>query len=125
MTSYAKDNHLHSGSRSDDSFYANSHGHSATKKVLREPIAIIGIGCRFPGGANTPAAFWQLLCDGVDVIREVPLDRWNVEAYYDSDRSKASKINTRWGGFIEKIDHFDANFFGISPRVSYGPVDPL
>lgn len=85
-----------------------------------EPIAIIGMGCRFPGvaGANadSPAVFWQLLCDGVDMIREIPPDRWDPQAFYSPDGSGPGKINSRWGGFIEQIDHFDAQFFGISPR---------
>lgn len=80
------------------------------------PIAIIGIGCRFPGGANSPAAFWQLLCNGVDAISEVPPDRWDQWAFYSPDGSDPGKINNRWGGFIEQIDQFDAQFFGISPR---------
>ncbi|WP_414587921.1 SDR family NAD(P)-dependent oxidoreductase [Scytonema sp. PCC 10023] len=81
-----------------------------------EPIAIIGIGCRFPGGANSPETFWKLLQEGVDAITQVPADRWNVDTFYDLDTAKPGKIRTRWGGFIEKIDEFDAQFFGISPR---------
>ena len=82
----------------------------------REPIAIIGIGCRLPGGANSPAAFWRLLRDGVDAITEVPEDRWHVRAFYDPDPAKPGKTYTRWGGFIEGVDRFDAQFFGMSPR---------
>jgi len=82
----------------------------------KEPIAIIGIGCRFPGGANNPEAFWKLLRDGVDAIREVPEDRWNLDNFYDPGGTKPGKIRTRWGGFVDKIDEFDAEFFGISPR---------
>jgi myxalamid-type polyketide synthase MxaE and MxaD len=80
-----------------------------------EPIAIIGIGCRFPG-ANDPAAFWQLLRDGVDAISEVPADRFDLNAFYDADPAKPGKMNTRWGGFLGQVDQFDPNFFGISPR---------
>jgi acyl transferase domain-containing protein/ubiquinone/menaquinone biosynthesis C-methylase UbiE len=82
----------------------------------KQPIAIIGIGCRFPGGANSPQAFWKLLRDGTDAITEVPADRWNVDTLYNPDTAKPGKIRTRWGGFIEQIDQFDAQFFGISPR---------
>jgi acyl transferase domain-containing protein len=82
----------------------------------KQPIAIIGIGCRFPGGANSPQAFWKLLRDGTDAITEVPADRWNLRTFYDSDREKPGKTYTRWGGFVEQIDQFDAHFFGISPR---------
>ncbi len=82
-----------------------------------EPIAIIGIGCRFPGGANNPDAYWQLLRDGVDAISEVPTDRWDVEAYYDPDWTKQGKINTRDSGFLNtKVYDFDPQFFGIAPR---------
>src|SRR3984893_4858586 len=80
-----------------------------------EPIAIIGIGCRFPG-ANDPAAFWQLLRDGVDAIREVPADRFDEHAFYGPDPATPGKMNTRWGGFLGQVDQFDPNFFGISPR---------
>src|ERR1700690_1559020 len=80
-----------------------------------EPIAIIGIGCRFPG-ANDPAAFWQLLRDGVDAIREVPADRFDPYAFYDPDPATPGKMNTRWGGFLGQVVQFDPSFFGISPR---------
>ncbi len=80
-----------------------------------EPVAIIGVGCRFPG-ANGPGAFWRLLCDGGDAIREVPADRFDQHAFYDADPATPGKMNTRWGGFLDQVDQFDANFFGISPR---------
>ncbi len=89
----------------------------------KESIAIIGIGCRFPGGANSPEAFWKLLRDGVDAITEVPSDRWNLDNFYDPEGTKPGKIRTRWGGFVEKIDEFDAEFFGISPREA-SSMDP-
>ncbi|GAB4196039.1 MAG: hypothetical protein Fur006_43060 [Coleofasciculaceae cyanobacterium] len=80
-----------------------------------KPIAIIGVGCRFPGAKN-PEAFWQLLCNGVDAITEVPADRWDVDALYDPNPGSSGKMNTRWGGFLEQVDQFDAQFFGIAPR---------
>ncbi|HEY7213099.1 MAG TPA: type I polyketide synthase, partial [Thermoanaerobaculia bacterium] len=80
-----------------------------------EPIAIVGVGCRFPG-ASGPAAFWNLLRGGVDAISEVPPDRWDAAALYDPDPGQVGKMNTRWGGFLERVDAFDAAFFGISPR---------
>jgi acyl transferase domain-containing protein len=89
----------------------------------KEPIAIIGIGCRFPGGANSPDAFWQLLADGVDAITEVPPDRWNLPAFHDHDPTKPGKTYSRWGGFLDNIDRFDAHFFGISPREA-AHIDP-
>jgi len=96
------------------------------KETQREPIAIVGMGCRFPG-ANSPEAFWQLLCDGVDAIREVPKDRWDVDAYVDGNLESADKMSIRFGGFVEQLEEFDAQFFGISPReaVSLDPQQRL
>ncbi|HYX18244.1 MAG TPA: SDR family NAD(P)-dependent oxidoreductase [Nostoc sp.] len=88
-----------------------------------EPIAIIGIGCRFPGNANSPEAFWKMLLSGVDAITEIPESRWNVNNFYDPDITKPGKIRTRWGGFVDKVDEFDAQFFGISPREA-SRIDP-
>ena len=79
-----------------------------------EPIAIIGIGCRFPG-ANDPESFWRLLHHGVDAITEVP-KRWDIDSLYDPEPATPGKMNTRWGGFLEQVDRFDPSFFGISPR---------
>ena len=91
-----------------------------------EQIAIIGIGCRFPG-ANDPEAFWQLLRDGVNAITEVPAARWDIESFYDPDPQASGKMNTRWGGFLEQVDQFDPQFFGIAPReaVSMDPKQRL
>jgi 8-amino-7-oxononanoate synthase len=91
-----------------------------------EPIAIVGIGCRFPQ-ASHPQAFWQLLQEGGDAITEVPKSRWDAEAIYDPDLTQPNKTNTRWGGFLDQIDRFDPQFFGISPReaVSMDPQQRL
>lgn len=83
---------------------------------VREPLAIIGIGCHFPGGATSPQAFWELLCSGIDATREVPDDRWDMRKFYDPEPRKSGKMNTFRGGYLERIDQFDAHFFGISPR---------
>ncbi|HAX75258.1 MAG TPA: short-chain dehydrogenase, partial [Cyanobacteria bacterium UBA11372] len=80
-----------------------------------ESIAIIGIGCRFPGAKNTES-FWQLLRNGVDAISEMPKERWDIDLFYDPEPGKPGKISTRWGGFLDRVDGFDASFFGISPR---------
>lgn len=90
--------------------------------ALTAPVAIIGIGCRFPG-ARDPQAFWQLLREGRDAIGEVPADRWDARAFYHPDASVPGKAVTRWGGFLDQVDHFDPFFFGISPSEAEG-MDP-
>src|ERR1051325_10931241 len=87
-----------------------------------EPVAIVGMACRFPS-AEDPAALWRLLCSGRDAMREVPADRWDVRAYYDANPARPGKTATRQGGFLDNLDQFDAAFFGISPREA-AHVDP-
>ncbi len=94
---------------------AAGEGWAAAGAELDEPVAIVGIGCRFPG-ADGPEAFWRLLEEGVDAVTEVPPDRWDVDALYDPDPGAPGKMSTRWGGFLRAVDRFDAGFFGISPR---------
>ncbi len=85
--------------------------------MKNDPIAVIGIGCRFPGGASSPEAFWDLLKNGVDAIGDVPADRWDIRRFYDPDTEKPGKMHTKQAGFLkEKISRFDPLFFGISPR---------
>ena len=81
-----------------------------------EPIAIIGMGCRFPGGADDPDGLWRLLVDGVDAVTEVPIERWDVSKIFDPDPDALGKTYTKWGAFLDGIDMFDAPFFGITPR---------
>jgi len=81
-----------------------------------EPIAIVGIGCRFPGGADTPEKLWSLLEQGHDAVTEVPKERWDLEEIYDPDPDAPGKAYTRCGGFLDQVDSFDAAFFGITPR---------
>ena len=88
---------------------------SRVREASAEAIAIIGIACRFPG-AEDARAFWNLLRNGVDAIREVPAERFNLHDFFDPDPAAPGKMVTRWGGFIEHVDQFDAHFFGISPR---------
>jgi acyl transferase domain-containing protein len=82
----------------------------------REPLAVIGMSCRFPGGASSPEEFWELLASGRDGFVEVPPDRWNIAAFYDPDPSTPGKMHVRRGGFIADVDRFAADFFEISPR---------
>ena len=95
----------------------------ALEQAAHEPIAIIGMACRYPGGINNPDDFWRVLRDGVDTISEIPSDRWNIDSFYDADPDMAGKIVTRKGGFLDQIDQFDAQFFGLSPREADG-MDP-
>ncbi|MGC2744244.1 MAG: beta-ketoacyl synthase N-terminal-like domain-containing protein, partial [Candidatus Angelobacter sp.] len=88
---------------------------SATHEAKAEPIAVIGLGCRFPGAA-TPEDYWHVLRGGVDVISEVPADRWSIADFYDPNPETPGKMYTRWGGFLDSIDLFDAAYFGVSPR---------
>ena len=89
---------------------------SHPQKSGGEDIAIIGIGCRFPGGVNDAESFWQLLVEGRDAVSQVPADRWNVERFYDAEPGLAGKSIAKRGGFLDQIDQFDPQFFGISPR---------
>jgi acyl transferase domain-containing protein len=88
-----------------------------------EPIAIIGLGCRLPGGADSPAELWRLLQRSGDGIVEVPADRWDVDAIFDPDPDAPGKISTRFGGFLRDVTRFDAEFFGITPREA-ASMDP-
>ncbi|MEI2579701.1 type I polyketide synthase [Scytonema sp. PRP1] len=99
----------------------------AIERAKTEPIAIVGMGCRFPGGADNPEVFWQLLHNGVDAITEVPKDRWDIDAYYDPDPEIPGKMYTRFGAFVNQIDEFAPYFFGISPKeaVSLDPQQRL
>lgn len=88
----------------------------AIEGARTEPIAIVGIGCRLPGGAKEPESYWQLLRNGVDAVSEVPPDRWDVDAWYDPDPTRSYRMNTRWGGFLDDVYSFEPSFFGLSPR---------
>ncbi|MEP6491992.1 MAG: type I polyketide synthase [bacterium] len=88
----------------------------------KEPIAVVGIGCRYPG-ADNPDALWRLVSNGEDVIRETPADRWKVDDYFDPDPDARGRMASRWGGYLDRIGEFDAEFFGISPREA-GAMDP-
>jgi acyl transferase domain-containing protein len=88
-----------------------------------EPIAIVGIGCRFPGGANDPKKFWELLISGTDAISEIPADRWNVDKFYDPEPGVPGRTPVRLGGFVDGANYFDPGFFGISPREAVS-MDP-
>ncbi|OBY29759.1 type I polyketide synthase [Mycolicibacter kumamotonensis] len=88
----------------------------ASRIAAAEPIAVVGIGCRFPGDASGPEAYWDLLANGRDAITEIPPDRWDADEYYDPDPLAPGRMSSKWGGFISDVAGFDADFFGISPR---------
>ncbi|MEZ4867748.1 MAG: type I polyketide synthase [Caldilineaceae bacterium] len=94
----------------------------AAERSKSEPIAIVGMSCRFPQAENLDR-FWALLQNGQDAITEIPAARWDVDAFYAADPEAPGKMYTRYGGFIEQVDHFDPQFFGISPREAAG-MDP-
>ncbi|HSI04120.1 MAG TPA: SDR family NAD(P)-dependent oxidoreductase [Myxococcota bacterium] len=81
-----------------------------------EPIAIVGVSCRFPGGVEDAESFWRLLADGADPVRKVPKERWDADAVYDPDPDAPGKSITRSGSFIDGWEQFDPLFFGMSPR---------
>ncbi len=94
-----------------------------TEHGSREPLAIVGIGCRLPGGADSAEGLWNLLCSETDATCVVPETRWNAARYHDPNPAKVGKIVTRRGGFLSEIDQFDPQFFGMSPREAHS-LDP-
>ncbi|WAN69217.1 SDR family NAD(P)-dependent oxidoreductase [Moorena producens JHB] len=97
------------------------------ERSSKEPIAIIGMGCRFPGGADNPASFWNLLSQGIDAISEIPSERWNIDQYYDPNPETPGKMYTRYGGFVGQLQEFDSHFFNIAPieAISLDPQQRL
>src|SRR5882724_11007919 len=92
-----------------------AHSTRPSDQSLREPIAVVGIGCRFPGGIDSPTAYWSALLAGLDAIRDVPDDRWKHSRFHDTNPEKFGCIRNAKGGFIDGVDLFDAEFFGYFP----------
>ena len=88
-----------------------------------EPIAVVGMACRYPGGVRTPDDFWSLLSEGRDTVSDVPKARWDIEEYYDPDRGTVGGVYTKQGAFLDDIAGFDAGFFGLSPQEAFR-MDP-
>ena len=95
----------------------------AGQALLSDPIAVIGIGCRVPGGATTADELWHLLRDGAHGVRETPPDRWDAREWYDPDPAASGKSIAKEGSFLDRIDLFDAAYFGILPREA-DRIDP-
>jgi acyl transferase domain-containing protein len=95
----------------------------AARRQASEPIAIVGVGCRFPGGADSPESYWTILRDAADTIRDAPADRWDRDSDYGPDFAEPATIHTRKGGFLDRIDAFDPGFFGLSENEAAG-MDP-
>ncbi len=93
------------------------------ERARSEPIAIVGLSCRYPGGVDGPDALWKLLLEERGGIGPIPADRWDVDAWYDADRAKAGRTYVRHGGFLSDIGDFDPSFFGISEREAPS-IDP-
>lgn len=89
----------------------------------RESIAIIGMGCRLPGGASTPESFWELMRDGVDAVTEIPRDRFDIDEYYHPEPGTPGKTHTRYGAFVDRITEFDPVFAGVAPK-NAASIDP-
>ena len=105
-------------------FHGASGAPAPATTFVDEPIAIVGMGCRFPGGADSPQQFWDLLRTGTDAIVDVPPSRWEASAFYDPDPDAPLKMYTSKGGFLSgPVDEFDAETFGIAPREAMA-MDP-
>ena len=89
---------------------------------IAEPIALVGMSCRLPGAKNLQE-YWRLITEGIEAVGEIPANRWNADEFYDSDYDAVGKMATRWGGFVDDVDQFDPQFFGIAPREA-SQMDP-
>src|SRR5437899_11049697 len=93
-----------------------------TASQIAEPIAIVGLSCRFAGAPDLDA-YWRVISRGIDAIDEIPPDRWNIDEFYDPSGEQLGKMSVRRAGMVADVDKFDAAFFGISPREA-AKMDP-
>src|ERR1700716_1111350 len=80
------------------------------------PVAVVGMGCRLPGGINSPEQLWDALLRGDDLVTEIPPDRWDADDYYDPEPGMHGRSVSKWGAFLDDVSGFDAEFFGINER---------
>ncbi len=121
MDSAKEKKYLDTLRKASEKIKALLHENEALKR--NDAIAVIGIGCRFPGGVSSPGDFWKIVRDKIDTVTLIPPDRWDVDAFYDPDPTAPGKMYTKSGAFIDKFDHFDPSFFGITP-VEAKEMDP-
>ena len=104
---------------------------AANPRDERYAVALVGIGCRFPGGVVDVASFWEFLCAGRNAVGEIPADRMDIAAFFDADPATPGKMMVKRGGYLERIDEFDAkpqNFLGDYPfhgRKYRGTASPV
>ncbi len=96
---------------------------AAAEDRTHEPVAIIGMACRYPGGGETVEGYWDMLSQGRNGVSEVPASRWDIDDYYDPDPRTPAAMYTRHGAFLPEIATWDAEFFGLSPREALR-IDP-
>src|SRR5262245_56113185 len=87
------------------------------------PIAVIGMGCRLPGGIDSPDLFWEALLRGDDLVTEIHPDRWDIDAYYDPEPGVPGRSISKWGAFTDSLGDFDPEFFGITEKEATA-IDP-
>ena len=87
------------------------------------PVAVIGMACRLPGGTDSPDLLWEALLRGDDLVTEIPADRWDADEYYDPEPGVRGRSVSRWGGFLDDVAGFDSEFFG-SPEREATTIDP-
>ena len=87
------------------------------------PVAVIGMGCRLPGGIDSPEQLWDALLRGDDLVTEIPPERWDADEYYDPEPGVPGRSVSKWGAFLDDVAGFDAEFFGISEREAIA-LDP-
>src|SRR6476661_8437594 len=80
----------------------------ASRIASAEPVAVVGVGCRFPGGVVGPEGYWTFLANGGDAISEIPSERWDADAFYDPDPFAPGRMSSKWGGFLPDVAGFDA-----------------